>query len=383
MAHDVFVSYASKDKTVADAVCARLEARGIRCWIAPRDVHPGLPYGEEIIDAIQTCRVMVLVFSSSANVSPHIPKEIERAVSQAIPVIPLRVENVTPGKSLDYFISSVHWLDAITPPLEQHLESLANTILAILPTKPEAGAQPGAPAAAVPVNAPRVTSAAAMPPTVSSKKKTGLFVGIGAAVVLAAAAGWYFWIRTPDTQGTQYPPYTQPYPQPQPGGPTAPRATGDPIVGCWTWFNNVPVIIKADGTAIGGPFTARWRRSSRRLYTLTWPEAVDVMTLSADGRTLQGGNQYGIATTATRLTPGMGAVGMWSWHGGAIVIQADGSFIAGPFRGSWRATGGNTYALTWPNPVDTLTMSPDLQRLSGSNQFGIKSSGTKMASCGG
>jgi probable HAF family extracellular repeat protein len=29
---------------VADAVCAALENAAIRCWIAPRDVHPGLSF---------------------------------------------------------------------------------------------------------------------------------------------------------------------------------------------------------------------------------------------------------------------------------------------------------------------------------------------------
>src|SRR5579872_5827754 len=106
VAHDVFISHSSKDKTIADAVCARLEARGIRCWIAPRDVRPGAPYGEEIIDGIHGARVMVLVLSANANASPHIPKEVERAVSRGIPIIPLRVEDVLPAKSLDYFISS-------------------------------------------------------------------------------------------------------------------------------------------------------------------------------------------------------------------------------------------------------------------------------------
>ncbi len=135
MAHDAFISCSSKDKTIADMVCARLESRGIRCWIAPRDVRPGRAYGEEIIDAIHECKVLVLVLSANANMSPHIPKEIERAVSRGIPIIPLRIEDVTPAKSLDYFISSVHWLDAMTPPLEEHLESLATTILAILPER--------------------------------------------------------------------------------------------------------------------------------------------------------------------------------------------------------------------------------------------------------
>jgi len=67
---------------------------------------------------------MILVFSSKSNASPHIPKEIERAVITGVAVIPFRIEDVLPGKSLDYFIGSVHWLDSLTRPLEQHIERL-------------------------------------------------------------------------------------------------------------------------------------------------------------------------------------------------------------------------------------------------------------------
>ncbi|MFZ0581665.1 MAG: toll/interleukin-1 receptor domain-containing protein, partial [Candidatus Acidiferrales bacterium] len=135
MAFDVFISYASKDKIVADAVCARLEASGIRCWIAPRDIVAGRSYGEAIIEAIHGAKVMVLVFSSSANASGHIPKEVERAVSNGVAVLPFRIEDVAPGKSLDYFIGSVHWLDAMTPPMEKHLDNLAATVHKLLPVK--------------------------------------------------------------------------------------------------------------------------------------------------------------------------------------------------------------------------------------------------------
>jgi hypothetical protein len=159
MAHDVFVSYASGDKTVADAVCATLESHGIRCWIAPRDVLPGIHYGEAIIDAIHESRIMVLVFSSKANMSGHIPKEIERAVSQGVTVMPLRIEDVAPAKSLDYFIGSVHWLDALTPPLEVHLQRLAKNVQTLLSrsdarTEVHAGpARAPAPATGVPAPA--------------------------------------------------------------------------------------------------------------------------------------------------------------------------------------------------------------------------------------
>jgi hypothetical protein len=132
MAHDVFISYSSKDKPIADAVCGTLEGKRIRCWIAPRDVLPGLPYGEALVEAIESSRVMVLVFSSNANNSPQVMREVERAVSKGMPIIPLRIEQVLPAKSLKHFISSLHWLDALTPPLEKHLRSLAETVHLLL-----------------------------------------------------------------------------------------------------------------------------------------------------------------------------------------------------------------------------------------------------------
>lgn len=75
---------------------------------------------------------MVLVFSKNANDSPQIRKEVERAVNKGVIVVPLRIEDVVPTESLEYFMSNVHWLDALTPPLAQHLDHLAGTVKAIL-----------------------------------------------------------------------------------------------------------------------------------------------------------------------------------------------------------------------------------------------------------
>lgn len=132
MAHSVFISYSSQDKKVADAVCATLEHRKIRCWIAPRDVLSGIPYAEALIDAIKGSSIMVLVFSSSSNDSPQVMREVERAVDKGIPIIPFRIENVIPSKAMEYYLSAPHWLDAITPPLEKHLGKLADTVQALL-----------------------------------------------------------------------------------------------------------------------------------------------------------------------------------------------------------------------------------------------------------
>jgi ketosteroid isomerase-like protein len=132
MAHDVFISYASEDKPIADACCARLEQAGIRCWIAPRDIISGTDWSASIIDAIAGSRTMVLVFSEYSNVSGQVKREVERAASRGLAILPFRIRDAPLSKHMEYFISTPHWLDALTPPLEKHLEHLVGTVRLVL-----------------------------------------------------------------------------------------------------------------------------------------------------------------------------------------------------------------------------------------------------------
>ncbi len=132
MAHDVFISHSSTDKTVADAAVAALERAKIRCWVAPRDIIPGQDWGASIIDAIRGSRLMIVIFSSQANASVQVKREVERAVHQAIPIIPLRIENIEPTGSMEFFLSTPHWLDAMSTPLEATLVRLVQTVQLIL-----------------------------------------------------------------------------------------------------------------------------------------------------------------------------------------------------------------------------------------------------------
>lgn len=153
MAHDVFISYASTDKAVADAVCAALEADHIRCYIAPRDVLTGQSFAKALVDAIHAARVLVIVFSAASNSSQQVEREVDRAVSCGLPILPLRVEDAMPSTTLEYYLAGQHWIDAITPPLEGHLARLSEAVSALLDVSPElpgAAASAAAPAAAPP-----------------------------------------------------------------------------------------------------------------------------------------------------------------------------------------------------------------------------------------
>jgi len=132
MAAEVFISYSSKDQKIANAVCHYLEKNSLRCWIAPRDIPHGHEWADVVADAIAASRAVVLVFSSSANDSPIVKREILHAVNKEIIIIPFRIENVLPEKAMELFISVNHWLDAITPPVEKHLNILAENVKNIL-----------------------------------------------------------------------------------------------------------------------------------------------------------------------------------------------------------------------------------------------------------
>ena len=183
MAHDVFISHSAHNRDVADAICEALEKTGIRCWVAPRDVRPGRTFPGEITRAIQHSKVMLLVFSSHSNNSEQVLREVQLATDSRLVIIRFRIEDVALTDDLRYFLSSPHWLDALTPPLSKHIARLQLAIKELLDQSvevtgkdvaaddtasaaPPAAAPPAtpAPAAAAPVRPPPLPIPAPTPP---------------------------------------------------------------------------------------------------------------------------------------------------------------------------------------------------------------------------
>lgn len=130
--YEVFISYSSKDKTIADAVVHTLEEYGIKCWIAYRDAIPGEKYSESIISAIRETKIFLLIFSENSKQSRHVTNEINYATKVGSIMMPFRVEDVVPDDALEYYLGATHWLDALTKPLQNHIVRLKDTIKATL-----------------------------------------------------------------------------------------------------------------------------------------------------------------------------------------------------------------------------------------------------------
>lgn len=197
MGYDVFISHSSKNRELADEVCAHLEADGLRCWIAPRDILPGTSWPPAIVEGLERARVVLLVLSQDANSSEQVLREVERACHKHIPVVPLRVEDVTLSKGLEYFLSSAQWKDATGGPIDRHLPDVVETIRTLIARSGRVAPPTGAPVprprpagggdrtGAEPADAPPAKPDPRPPPARRRRTRRAATVAVAAAVVAA------------------------------------------------------------------------------------------------------------------------------------------------------------------------------------------------------
>ncbi len=214
MPRDVFISHSAQDKKASETICAALEQNGIACWVAPRDVRPGKSFPGEITRAIQQCKVMLLIFSPHSNSSEQVLREVQLAVDSHLPIVRLRLADIPLSDDLRYYLSTPHWLDALTPPLTKHIPPLVTAIRELLgPTVDAADAT-----ASMAMPAPRVAEAGLMTKMpATDKTSTGSrlpFAIVWAAVVVAALA-FALWSRSAkQTAATSTPSPVQIIPSP-------------------------------------------------------------------------------------------------------------------------------------------------------------------------
>ncbi|MBR4849135.1 MAG: toll/interleukin-1 receptor domain-containing protein [Bacteroidaceae bacterium] len=127
MKYDIFISYSTKDKDIADDVCCALENSGIKCWIAPRNIQPGAPYARAIINGINSAEILLLVLTHDSNESEHVINEVDIAFNAKKTIIPFFAEGVAMNPELNYYLSRKQWFIAY-PNYRLFLDNLVKII---------------------------------------------------------------------------------------------------------------------------------------------------------------------------------------------------------------------------------------------------------------
>lgn len=132
MNHEVFISYANADRSVADPLVERIEEAGVRCWIAPRDEVPGARYGDVIDEAVEHATVMVVLFSEYALESDWVNREVELAAALRKRIIPVRVDDVKLRGQMRLLLNNLHWID-MQADNEQGMQQIIRSVMRFLP----------------------------------------------------------------------------------------------------------------------------------------------------------------------------------------------------------------------------------------------------------
>lgn len=112
---DIFISYSSANKDKADLICDKLESKGFKCWIAPRDIKRSTNYAEEIMLGLKQVDLVLLVFSKSAHESIYVTEEIENAFDMKKAILSFKIDETipeaVPEDKMGFFLKNKQWLD--------------------------------------------------------------------------------------------------------------------------------------------------------------------------------------------------------------------------------------------------------------------------------
>ena len=131
---EVFISKSKKDDTIANAICNVLEKNNISCWIAPRDITPGLNYAAEIIRGIENAAILLVIVSQNSNESGHVLNEINRAVEVNKIILPFKIDATDIKDDFKYYLDKTQSIDAF-PETSKYFSVLVKNISILLGKK--------------------------------------------------------------------------------------------------------------------------------------------------------------------------------------------------------------------------------------------------------
>ena len=133
--HSIFISYSSKNLDIAEKVVKECESHGIKCWYAPRDIMPSDEWVSAIKNALVSAKVFLLIFTNESNESKQVMNEVALAFNEGKAIIPFKLNDTQMNNELEYYLTRVHWHDAVNIPLEISVVSLREYIEEILSRK--------------------------------------------------------------------------------------------------------------------------------------------------------------------------------------------------------------------------------------------------------
>jgi hypothetical protein len=121
----VFVSYSSKDSSQVRRIVGELEKRGRLCWMAPRDIPPGVPsWAEPIVTAIASSKLMLVLLTEHSIPSVEVLREVTLAADEKVPLLGVSLDATRLSPGLRYYFVAGQRLDVAQLGIDEQVRSI-------------------------------------------------------------------------------------------------------------------------------------------------------------------------------------------------------------------------------------------------------------------
>jgi TolB-like protein/Flp pilus assembly protein TadD len=142
---EVFVSYSRNDKDRVLELIGRLRAAGVSVWLDTSGIDAATLWGEQIVNALESAKVLLLMVSESAVRSDNVSKEVMLVSERKGRILPVHLEPTQIPTSLKYQLAGIQHVECFNPADSDRgakaiLRSLERIGVSIVPPPPETGA---------------------------------------------------------------------------------------------------------------------------------------------------------------------------------------------------------------------------------------------------
>jgi len=164
-----------------------LRAEGLAVWMDETDIHGATMWTEEIVEAIHKCNLFILAISQHSTGSKNVVKELALASEREKIILPIYLEQCDIPKNMEYQLAGIQNIALYTLDKAKAYEFVHQTIRRLGVGQTQQDDQALGQAEATP-SAGHGTGH--MPPP-KAKGGFGKWIGIAAAVVVLAVAGFF------------------------------------------------------------------------------------------------------------------------------------------------------------------------------------------------
>jgi adenylate cyclase len=125
---DVFISYSRDDKDRVLELASRLRAAGVSVWIDQGGIDGATLWGEEIVNALDQAKVLLLAVSSAAARSHNVAKEVVLVSERKGHILPVDFEPTTMPPGLKYALAGIQHVEYFQGDPDQNLKTILRSL---------------------------------------------------------------------------------------------------------------------------------------------------------------------------------------------------------------------------------------------------------------